>query len=31
MTKNKSIGEDLFWDTKSKFDFSSLNIQKIAD
>jgi hypothetical protein len=29
--KNKSIGEDLFWDTKSKIDFSSLNIQNIAD
>jgi hypothetical protein len=24
--KNKSIGEDLFWDTKSEIDFSSLNI-----
>ncbi len=29
--KNKSIGEDLFLDTKSKIDFSSLNIQNIAD
>jgi hypothetical protein len=29
--KNKSIGEDLFWDTKSESDFSSLNIQNIAD
>jgi hypothetical protein len=29
--KNKSIGEDLFWDTKSEIDFPSLNIQKIAD
>jgi len=28
--KNKSTGEDLFWDTKSKIDFSSLNIQKNA-
>jgi hypothetical protein len=24
--KNKSIGEDLFWDTKSEIDFSLLNI-----
>jgi hypothetical protein len=29
--KNKSIGEDLFLDTKCKIDFSSLNIQNIAD
>jgi hypothetical protein len=29
--ENKSIGEDLFLDTKSESDFSLLNIQKIAD
>ena len=31
MDENKSIGEDLFFDTKSESDFSSLNIQNIAD
>ena len=29
--ENKSIGEDLFLDTKSKIDFSSLNIKNITD
>jgi hypothetical protein len=29
--KNKSIREDLFWDTKSKIDFSSLNTKPTYD